>query len=235
MRAVRGRRIFFGRPLASGAAGVLAVLVFWSGAAETAHQPALPLPGVLARIQQAQQAIRTIQFNFKERLLRPEFGAETISGRVAFRRPYLLRLDQKKPQAQRLISDGKRFWLYTPAAAQQLTGDWASWVKRSAFPEPLLSFVGDFPAEEWSPRYHIFFGGYDRNLYKIILRPKTAQEVPLDLWVSDETFLPVRGRFVTAPQTVDIFFSDLKINPELEKDLFEPRVPPGTASVPLSS
>ncbi len=156
------------------------------------------------------------------------------SGTLSFKKPYLLKVDQRLPEKQSLMTDGQSLTIYSPAAGQVMTVDWKSWVRQTHFPVLLLSFVGDFPVSQWPQRYTILFAGYDQHLYKILCKPLQAKDSPVTLWVSDQTFLPVRGRLVDDSGTMDIDFKDFKMNTSLPAASFQLKIPAGTPRVPLS-
>src|SRR6185437_12045029 len=88
-------------------------------------------------------------------------------GKFFFKRPHLLRIDQTKPEAQTIVSDGKHLNIYTPSANQELQGSWLAFLRQAKLPLPLLTFTGDFPSSGWSERYDVLFGGYDDHLYRL--------------------------------------------------------------------
>ena len=221
----------------SGLASALSVVVLLGSgmSASAEHHEGLTLPEVIQKMGSAQTGVDTARFDFNEEQRAAGGFHRRTTGRVYFSRPSHLRVDQKSPERQRLISDGTHFWLYTPAAEQQLTGLWKPWLKQTGFPAPLLGFLGDFPSTQWAQRYTILFEGYQDNLYRVLFKPKQADEATVRLWVSDETFLPSRGEAIQADSTASVSFEHLQINIPIDPALFDSRAPKGTAVVPMDS
>jgi chaperone LolA len=195
----------------------------------------LTLPELLSKIEEAQRQVEDIQFKFVQRVQQAHGFEQTVAGRVFFRRPHWLRVSQLGSQKQTLISDGDKLWLYVPSARQQLTGSWKAWVEDSGFPSPLLSFVGDFPVNQWHERYKVLFGGYKDSMYRLTFQPKAPGDSAVDLWISDATFLPKRGKMRQENVTVQFSFQDVKTNQGIDSNTFSTAVPSGTAVVPLPS
>ncbi|MFA5975625.1 MAG: outer-membrane lipoprotein carrier protein LolA [Elusimicrobiota bacterium] len=210
----------------------------WLGSGIPGHaetQPGLSQSEVIRNIQLTAAAVRSLECRFTEHIQRRGFPTETIQGRLRCLRPNKLRIDQRVPDQQLIVSDNRTLRIYTPAAGQLLTGDRARWLAQNGFPDPLLSFVSDFPVERWTERYTILFGGHDKGLYQLIFRPKRADDQSLELWVSDETFLPRLGHMPSDDNTIDILFDHLRVNPPIQESIFHPEIPKNTVIVPMPS
>ena len=179
------------------------------------------------------RSIQDVTFRFDERVQRGDFPAETVSGTVKYRQPHALRVDQKGPNAQRLISDGATFWLYSAAQKQEVTGDWPTWVQQSHFPLPLLEWAGTLSPDHWKSRYTVLFGGYRAPEYELHFKPLLAGDAPLTLWISEQTFLPVRGAMQLDGTSIQVTLHDIRLNSGLAASVFTSRVPAGTERIPL--
>jgi chaperone LolA len=207
----------------------LALLVFAAPV-----RAALPLTQVLDRMEQAQLALQDAKFDFQQKVTQGDFPEQRITGEVQVKKPQSLKVVQTSPDKQVLISDGDSFWLYTPAQNQQITGDWKAWLKQSNFPLPLIDFIGSFTPERWRSQYRVLFGGHRDHLYELQFKPLRPDVQPLTLWISEETFLPVRGMLKGHQMRVEVTLKNLKTNTGLEAKAFAPNVPAGTQEVPLT-
>jgi outer membrane lipoprotein-sorting protein len=194
---------------------------------------ALTLDEVLAKMDQTQQSLEDVSFQFVQRTRRGELPEERTAGEVWAKKPTGLRVVQTVPQKQVLVTDGKTFWLHTPSQKQQLKGDWQAWVQRSRFPLPLIDFMGTLSPEHWRSRYKVLFGGYEKPLYKLLFKPLKPEDAALTLWVSEENFLPARGQMQEESFQVDVDLKNLKINSHPIDGLFKPKVPAGTEEIPV--
>jgi outer membrane lipoprotein-sorting protein len=194
---------------------------------------ALPLPEVLNRMEAQQQSIQDLNFKFVERIQAGGLPDQRTVGEVQFKSPHSLRVTQKTPEKQILVSDGTTFWLYSPIQQQQLTGSWSAWVKQSHFPLPLIDWAGTLTPERWRSRYTVYYGGFHDRIYELRFQPKQAGDVPITLWVSEKTFLPVGGRMDQAGSTIQITLQDMKLNPGLAASVFQLHVPAGTPTIPV--
>ena len=185
-------------------------------------------------MEQAQKNLTDVRFEFVQRVRQGDFPEQRVAGEVFVKRPGLLRVVQKTPEKQVLISDGTTFWLYAPAQKQQLKGDWKAWLKQSGFPLPLIDFVGTFTPELWRSQYKVMFGGYQEPLYELRFEPLHGGVMPLTLWISEESFLPARGRLQDPGVSVEVLLKGMQPNTELKPSLFVPRVPEGTEEIPVT-
>ena len=213
-------------------AGVL-ITVIASGIHPRLAEAALPLPEVLNHMEAQQQSIQDLNFNFVERIQAGGFPEQRTVGEVQFKSPHNLRVTQKTPDKQILVSDGTTFWLYSPAQQQQLTGSWSAWVKQSHFPLPLIDWAGTLTPERWRTRYTVYFAGFHDSLYELHFQPKQPGDVPITLWISEKTFLPVSGRMDQEGSTIQVTLQDMKLNPGLAASVFQLHVPQGTPTIPV--
>lgn len=195
----------------------------------------LTLDEVLEEIGRTQDNLQDFHAGFVETIQPKGQAATKIRGTLSVGRPFRLRVDQKAPERQTLVSDGADVRLYTPAAGQEIVGKWKNWAKHSGFPAPVLGMLGEYPVGKWSEDYTVLFGGHEQGAYKVILKPRTPDVATLELWVSDETFLPTRGRMANATRTTDIRFDNVRMNVGLKESHFTLDVPKGTAVVPMPS
>ncbi len=194
---------------------------------------ALVLSDILENMEQKQSALSDVSFDFVQTVKQGSLPAQRTAGQVKVKKPHALRVDQKSPDKQTLVSDGKTFWLYSPAAQQQLKGNWQAWLEQSKFPLPLLDFLGTFTPERWRTQYKVLFGGYANGLYELQFKPLHADDLPVTLWISEETFLPAKGRLTNQGAQIDVEIKGMRVNTGLDAKVFIPKVPTGTTVVPI--
>jgi outer membrane lipoprotein carrier protein len=195
---------------------------------------ALPLPEVLAKMEAQQQALQDVRFDFVQTSKQGDFPAQRVTGEVQAKKPQRLRVEQKSPDKQTLISDGKTLWLYMPGQKQQLKGDWNAWLKKSRFPSLLLDMIGSFTPERWRRDYEVFFGGYENALYELQFKPKRPDVLPLTIWISEDNFLPARGQLNDQGSRIEVELKKVQINTGIKDGAFKSRVPSGTAEIPVT-
>src|SRR6266567_3957791 len=87
-------------------AGLLAVSAFAADAG---------LDGILKTVETRYNKAKTLQVLFKEDYTPPGRARRTESGILMLRKPGKMRWDYTQPQGKLVVSDGKYFWVYTPA------------------------------------------------------------------------------------------------------------------------
>lgn len=205
------------------------------GAYGTADVPAIaPLAEVLDRMEQTQRSIRDLRFKFVEQVRQADWPEEKIRGEVFFKRPHHLRITQTSPEKQIIISDGTTVWIHSPSLNQQMVGAWQSWIQKTHFPLPLIDFAGQWSQESWKKRYQILLAGYNDQAYCLLFRARNPEELSLKLWVSDKTYLPVKGELQGSPMSIQMSMNGMKVNQGIKESWFEPRVPEGTEIVKIS-
>src|SRR4051812_1815570 len=91
---------------------------FLQGAVGGADElPALALPEVLSRIDAAQQSLKTVRLDFKEHWEGTQLKRPDVAGKLIFKRPHRLRIDQSKPETQVIVSDGRALRVFQPGAS----------------------------------------------------------------------------------------------------------------------
>jgi outer membrane lipoprotein-sorting protein len=196
---------------------------------------AMPLPEVLDRMDKAQMALNDATFQYVQLTKRGSLPNERTGGEVQIKRPRSLRVVQTTPSRQIVTTDGQTLWLYSPSQQQLLKGDWNAWLKISRFPIVLIDVLGTLTPENWRTRYKALFGGYHDKRYEIHFKPVRPGDYPVTLWVSEETFLPVKGELADESLKVQVEIKGVETNTGLQAQLFEPpKVPAGTAEVPIA-
>lgn len=198
------------------------------------HAADLISQDVLSSIEKAQEGLQDLRGEFLEIVKLPQQEPQKRRGRFFFKKPHSLKVDELAPQRQSLLSDGSTFQLFTPKAQQVLTGDWLAWVSRTEFPEPFFSFLGTLPVSAWEENYQVLFRGKEEGTYSFLLKPKQAAQATLELWVSEATFLPIRGRMTSKLRSTEMRFDGLQMNTMIPDAEFRLKLPKGTSVTPVT-
>ncbi|MEW6594194.1 MAG: outer membrane lipoprotein carrier protein LolA [Thermodesulfobacteriota bacterium] len=195
-----------------------------------ALRAAEPSPAEIARrLQDAYDRTTSYSARF-EQLTTVPMSSRTRkgSGTVVFQKPYRMRWDYQKPDAQVLVSDGKKVSLYVAASRQLMVRTMDEYLQSDvtyAFFSGRGNLVKDFtvaaaPAEKQTA-----------GLYALKLTPKaTHPQVDfLYVWVDPKQY------FITRLEVVDQFgsvttlsFSGIELNPAVAAATFHFTPPPGT-------
>ncbi len=208
-------------------------LLFVSASLGAWDSAPLPLAAVLERMEQTRETLQDVQFVYEGWIEPGSLAQKKVAGRVSARRPHYLRIVQRLPERQEIVSDGKKVWIYSPSLRQQLVGDWKAWLRHTHLPLPLLTWMETLSQQERAGRYEIHEGGYENHLYRLIYHAVHPEDASFTMWISEDTFLPIRGRMDTVNVT-DVSIRDLQTNQGLETSLFDPSVPEGIAVISVA-
>ncbi len=119
-------------------------------------------------------------------MLEPSERHDLASGRIYFRPPHYLRLDQSSPREELLVTDGKTLWWHIPSKNQAFKYDAGDFGRELR----LLSdvFTGLKDAKE---KFEITLGdASEPNIRRLVLRPETPWEDidHLEILVHEENF-----------------------------------------------
>jgi outer membrane lipoprotein carrier protein len=151
------------------------------------------------------------------------------TGVIKYKARNKLCIEFSQPYGQKIISNGNTMWIYIPSmnvvAEQDLRSDSGIFVS------------GTKSGLNWLfAKYHYRFDSKEQptkqddgtKKYTLFLKQKESRSGfrKLKLWVSEEYFI-VRARGeTTTGKTIDITFSNLKINPKLPNGIFKLDMPP---------
>jgi len=189
-----------------------------------------PAPAEIAqRLQAAYDRTTSYSARFEQRTTLPMSNrSRKGSGTVVFQKPYKMRWDYQKPDAQVLVSDGKKVSLYNVASRQLMVRPMDEYLQSDvtyAFFSGRGRIMNDFTVAAAAPEKQ------RPGLYAIKLIPKAAhpQVDYLYLWVDPKQY------FITRLEVVDQFgsvttldFSGIEINPVVGGAAFHFTPPAGT-------
>jgi outer membrane lipoprotein carrier protein len=177
----------------------------------------------VALVEQFLENVTTLSASFEQELWsQNQTLIEISSGTVAIERPNRFRWEYIDPIEQLILADGELLRIYEPDIAQLTVSQLADMPDSS--PAMLLSGTGDV-----SGSFDIEDATDARGLVWVTLRPRESSP---DFRLFRLAFLDdslVQMEIVDGlDQTTSIEFSDLRINQELDAELFELTVPEGT-------
>jgi outer membrane lipoprotein carrier protein len=158
-------------------------------------------------------------------------SAQNATGALYWARPDRLLLDQKAPQPEAMVTDGKTIWWHIPA--EKIVYRYQD-VDVAGQLRPLLSFLSginsltaDFdvspaPADDTRP-----------GQYGLALLPKVSEggEDKLTVWCGPDFALTGFKLESVTGETTDFYFFEFVDNPTLDEALFNFKVPSGTEVV----
>jgi outer membrane lipoprotein carrier protein len=190
---------------------------------------------VLSRFEDLDKSLKSLQADFKQYVSWDASGTkQSVEGSVEFRKPDLLRLEQKVPEPQTVVADGSWLWIYRPSTNQAIKANFADWKKTEPLAQGLLDFGN----------YAKLFQAYDVTLsttspadadgHRIVtltLRPKPkTEDFALVLRLSTRDYFPAETELRTGGVGVRSFFSNIRYNPALSDARFR-FTPPAGADV----
>lgn len=184
---------------------------------------------VVARLRRAETEIQRLQFDYVQVTRIPLTGESVQSkGAALFDRPNRFRLEQKTPQPQTVVCDGKDLWFYLPARGQALRDSVDNWARSAGFPQGLSPFR--LETTELRAKYDIALETPDPKTPVLRLTPRGDRAFPYDLrvWVDVTSGLPIKTELSSKSVTATTTVKNFKINVPLSPDAFRFTPPAGT-------
>jgi outer membrane lipoprotein carrier protein len=225
------------RPRRTLSAAVLAALLVGLAAdADAGAVPALTLDEVVAGLESTYRKIDDLRAEFVQNAYNQSLG-ESIraEGVVYLKKPGKMRWEYRNPSPQRIVSDGKGLWVYTPELNQVNTGE---------APRALAGPAGSFLAglgqlrETFDVRFLNPLKVDDAGNPVLDLRPKRPEPVltRLIITVDRKEFLVRKAvLYDQFDNTVTMQFTKVSVNSGLADKLFTFTPPKGAAVVPLET
>ncbi len=154
---------------------------------------------------------------------------QKASGKLLFKKPNKLRLNQIKPRPETLVTNGFTVWWYIPAdkQVQRFKGlDFFTDLK------PFVDFLDGLG--RLSDRFSISLTPEEKipkNIYELVLVPADNNTGPqsITLWLDARDYSLIGFRFTSLlKETTDFQLQNIRYNQGLKNDLFEFKIPPDT-------
>jgi outer membrane lipoprotein carrier protein len=188
---------------------------------------ATPLEEIVARLEQAEKEVQSLQFDFVQTTTLSLGGKASESrGTATFQRPNRFRVELSVPGTQTYISNGKQFWVYLPDRGQALKGAMDNWARFNGFPQGLTPFQMNMG--EMKKKYD-FTLAEEKEGPVLTLSPKAAGSTPyrLRLWVDMATGVARQTALVSENLTAVVRVQNVKVNPRVTSSLFRFTPPKG--------
>ncbi|HVA66858.1 MAG TPA: outer membrane lipoprotein carrier protein LolA [Elusimicrobiota bacterium] len=155
--------------------------------------------------------------------------SQSVSGFVQYKKPDLLRIEYKTPEAQSVVLDGKDLWIWRPSAGQAIETSVADWKESQPMARQLLDFghYGRMLAD-----YEVSIASVSapdaRGFYDVLLdlKPKNGGGYTLRLGLSTRDYFPARTWMTVGSVTMESVFSDVRLNPAISGNAFHFTPPP---------
>jgi outer membrane lipoprotein carrier protein len=186
-----------------------------------------PLPPILAEVESTYAKAGTIFAQFEQ--VNESAALKTkkkSTGRIALKRPNKLRWETLSPDANLLVSDGKRAWFYTPPFDPSEHGQYSEYPAsriQSKLANSLLS--GDFSSNRDLKIQEI-------SEHEFVLTPKsgtagTVKEARVEINPSKKTITRVQLIHDDGNRS-DIHLTEIKLGEKFGDDMFVFKAPPNT-------
>lgn len=192
---------------------------------------------ISARFAEVDARMNSLKASFRQ-FVRME-GSDTVQsveGDVQFLKPDFMRLTQRLPEPQTVVSDGARLWVYRPSTNQVISTRLEDW-RRS---EPLAKGLLDFGrSADLLKRYDAVLstvsapGADGQRTFTVTLTPRpearksSGADFELKLTASTKDFFPGDAVLRVGQVSIHSVFSALRLNPEFPAQAFRFTPPPG--------
>ncbi len=148
-------------------------------------------------------------------------------GTVFFKKPGMMRWNYSLPEKQKIISNGRKLWVYQPRFKQVMVSKVP--IQNRGIGQNFLSGMGRL-----RENFIIRLEKTDKDNFLLSLKPKIAQANMEELFLS----INKKNFYVTETKIRDSFgnvtivkFSKIRINPEIPSSLFKFKIPKGVRKV----
>ena len=187
---------------------------------------------VLERFERFDRAMGSLSADFLQFVRWDDSGlAQSVEGRLEYRRPDRLRVEQSLPEAQTVVSDGASLWIFRPSTNQVIKTRLESWKKKEPLARGLLEFGG---YADLLKKYEVRLstvsapGKDGHRELTLSLKPKDRpDEFELKLYLSTRDYFPVQTELRVGGVTVRSRYARLRFNPDLSDARFRFQPPRG--------
>lgn len=195
---------------------------------------ALSIKEVQDKMGETSSSIEAAQFNYTQEM-KSSLSEEVkeSSGTVIFKKPKFLKIEQKSPEPQMIVTSGKIVVIYTPRFNQVIKKDWDEWMGANFFFPGITQISGSF--EKLKKDYDWILedpsNSYAKKEIKVRLKNKNSKEGMEMLFTLDEKdYLLRKMEFFLNTFKVTTWLQEFEKNPNLKEKDFEFK-PPKDAAV----
>ncbi len=199
----------------------------------------LTLELVARRFAATDAKITTLKATFRQFVhLDGSDVTQSVEGDVVFKKPDLLRLTHKIPEAQTVVSDGTWLWVYRNSTNQVIQSRLETWRKSEPMAQGLLDFgkSADLLTRYSAEITTVTAPGADgHRVFTLTLKPKAPSKnddanFVLTLKASTKDFFPGDATLRVGRATIRSLFEDVRLNPETSEATFK-FTPPADADL----
>lgn len=199
-----------------------------------ASTAAITVPLVLERFTAFDENLKSLSCEFAQVVDWRQSGvAQIVEGRLEYRKPQLLHIDQRSPEGQAMVSDGTWLWIHRFSTDQVIQTKLEDWKRSEPLAQGLLDF-GNYA--EMLQRYDVTIStvsapdakGHRR--VELTLKPKdkkSAEDFALKLKLSTRDFFPEETELRAGQVAVRSSFRRVRYNPPIGDERFKFTPPPG--------
>jgi outer membrane lipoprotein carrier protein len=190
------------------------------------------LKEVLSKMEESDKNVKTFETDFTQDIFYSATGeTQNITGKLKYKKPDNIYIEQKVPQEQKIYIDGKKVTVYTPENAQAVIDDWKNIINGDFAPASIISFGGNW--KSISKDNVINYIGEDNNGYIIEVYPSAKKEWTMQMNVSKITNYPYKATVLSSGLIVTVNLSNAKTNQIFKKDAFKFTPPDGVEVIKL--
>jgi outer membrane lipoprotein carrier protein len=200
----------------------------------------LTIEMIAARFAETDLKINTLTARFRQ-FVRMDGSdvTQTVEGDVVFKKPDLLRLTHRVPEAQTVVSDGTWLWVHRSATNQVIQSRLDAWRKSEPLAQGLLDFG---KSADLLTRYAVDItsvsapGADGHRAFTLTLRPKAplknddASNFVLILKATTRDFFPADATLRVGRASIRSLFENVRLNAEMPQSTFQ-FTPPANADL----
>lgn len=187
---------------------------------------------VIDRLEAADGALKSLHAGYTQSLKIPGYGIDQSGdGELWFVKERKLRIEQKSPKKQTVVSDGDSIWIHNPETNQVIVQNWKAFEKSQMVSRGLTQFGSYSKLRE---RYSVSASSEPGKaggppVYTVTLRPKDIKDIPfvLELTLGPPDFIPTRTKMNLNDMEVVTALTGLEVNPALDDKVFVYEPPAG--------
>jgi chaperone LolA len=189
---------------------------------------------VLDRMQSVENQIKDLEFSFTQDIeFKTVKESYRLEGGLLFKQPNRVVFDQSAPVKQKLVSDGKRLWVYSPEKKQVYIDKWKKWKGITYFLPGV--FYEEGRMSKLRKNLVIKLDSEDEKNYVLYIVPKKDKKInsyfpggfEFYMWVDKADMYPKKTKFISRDFQCVTDTKEWKINTGLKDDLFKFSVPEG--------
>ena len=192
---------------------------------------------IFARFSEVDARMKSLKADFRQSVhLDGSDTTQSVEGEVLFQKPDLMRLTQRLPEKQTVVSDGTWLWVYRESTNQVIQTRLEAWRKS----EPLAKGLLDFGrSADLLKRYSAVIstvsspGPDGHRTFAVTLTPRPEDrkgadgDFELTLKASTRDFFPGDAGLRVGHASIRSLFEGVRLNPELPAESFRFSPPPG--------